>query len=147
LFSFVSDMIFDKGIMTDDQYPDPYSIDVGKNIIYLGKESYNYRTGGNIGPYSPPSGFPESCSMFGPKSLDGSLQFTKGLEANRGNICDIRASDNSLVTLIPLLIDGLSVSNFPTAIRLSPDGTQLTAFMFSGTIFVYKIVSPIPGVG
>jgi WD40 repeat protein len=144
-FSFISDMIFEKGSMIDDQYPAPFSVDVEKNIIYLDKESYNYQTGEDMGPFSPPSSFPENCSMFGPKSLGGSLQFTKGLEANIGNICVIRVSDNSLVTLIPLSPDRLSVSYYPTGIRLSPDGTQLTAFMLSGTIFVYQITIPTRG--
>ncbi len=141
-FSFISDLIFEEGMLLDEQHPSPFFVDAGRNILYLDEESYDYQSGEDLGPYSAPPGLPAGCSMFGPKSTDGNLQFTRGVDDLHGNICVLRASDYQLIRLIPISPSNLSVAYSPTGIRISPDGNQLTVFLFSGTILVYQVIDP-----
>jgi WD40 repeat protein len=129
------------GMVTlDPHFPEHFAADPADGRFFVDGLAYSLGDGSVLGPYVRPDGLPDGCLASGPATPDGSLRFTRGVDRYEGAICVL---DNASLALLSTI----TVAPVPPGGRysdlgwlyLSPDGSELVAYTYSGAIYVYAV--------
>ncbi|MDH5506688.1 MAG: hypothetical protein OEZ02_05670 [Anaerolineae bacterium] len=129
-----------QGMMTiKPHFPEYFRVDLENGRFYINELGYDISTGEVAEKYQKPANSPIGCSLSGPTSADGKLLFTVGFNHLDGKICILQKATFQVLAIINAIPEKSLDFEGIVWLFMSPNGEQLVAYTYSGTILVFEI--------
>jgi WD40 repeat protein len=128
------------GMMTlDPHFTHTFGLYIDANLLIVGENRYNLRTGEALGRSAHFEVQETGCSTSGLPSADGQWLFSRGTVNDRQVICVVEMTTRRIIQTLDLMPAGDEAYDWAGWLTLSPDGKRLILPTRSGLIQVYQV--------